>query len=220
MRAPLRQRRLSLSDVHAQYTTYCATGCCGCASSWNPTCFSDVPACQPCTGNPPHEFPNAPCSNGRWVVQGSQTGGLTVDGLVLLVGDYTLPTGSSLIIKGMSSQLNVTGKVLLREAVTLVLSDQELQVLKPLGFFRQTMTYVTAGATQPTIYGSGGGSNAVVYAHSKRACMRPFATTSGDTRTFTVSVRYVNNCNTWWIIVLCCSPSFIGVLAGVIIPFL
>ena len=205
----------SISDVHNQDISLCGTGCCGCSSAWSATCYNNVPVCKACTGTPPPQISNSTCSNGRWVIQGSYTGSLLINGSVILVGDYYLPASKSLIFVGFKSQLNVTGKVTLREGVTMVLSDAEINTLRPLGYLRYQVTYMTAGVAQSAL-GSSGGKGAVVYAHSRRKCLRPYVYVSGDSKTFTASFRYSTACNTWWIILLCCSPSILGFFGGII----
>jgi hypothetical protein len=151
------------------------------------------------------------------VIQGPFSGGLVVEGKVLVVGDYELPRGNSLIFVGTDSQLNVTGKATLRDGVIIYLSDDEIKELKPLGLLRQTMTYLIAGVKQ-TQLGSAGGKTTLLAAHSRRACLRPSTIASGDSVTYTTSLRYVNGCNSWWIILLCVSPSIVGFLLAIIIP--
>lgn len=202
------------STLTSQSINDCIEGCCGCASAWSSSpCLANPPSCKPCTGLPPREVPYI-CSNGRWVVQGPYTGPLTVSGNVLLLGDYTVPVGAVTIFHGIESKLNVTGKVRVQEALTFVITEPDMTLLKTFGgLIRKQTVYMTAGVSQP-VAGAIGGTHVRAAAQTKRQCLRPSTIVSGDTVTYTISYRYVNACNTWWIILLCFLPTIIGGLIG------
>lgn len=207
----------SNSNVKGQDLTSCGVGCCGCNSTWAGICQTDIPECAPCTGTAPPQIPDSYCSNGRWIINSSYTGPLTISAPTLLLGDYSLPKENLLLFIGFGATLNITGAVTIREAVTSVLNEKEMKHLKDLGrYTRKQVTYMTVGSPS-TLLGASMGKNVVFYVHSKRACQSPSAVTTGDVRTFSVSYRWATTCDTWWIMLVCILPSvLIAGLGGVV----
>lgn len=211
----------TMCTMGGQVTSLCVSGCCGCNAAWLAKgCASDVPACAPCSGNPPR----APglnvtmaCSNGRWVIPASYTGPLVIEGSALLGGDYTLPRDQVLVFVGWDAQLNVTGKATIRGSVVMYITEPQTRQLRLMGsLVRKSATYLTAGVTQ-TQAGSSVGRSVSFAAHTNRACQKPSAYPTGDSNIYTIGLRWNNTCNTWWIILLCVSPSIIGGLIALII---
>jgi hypothetical protein len=203
--------------VSGQNTDACIDGCCGCNADWtNAGCASDVGACAACTGTAPTGAVSSGCSNGRWVIPGSFAGPLVIEGKVLIGGDYELRRGETIVFVGWDSQLNVTGKITMRGAVVMFVNDEQLKELKLIGINRKLVTYMTAGVTQ-TLAGASTGKSVLFSAHTRRACQRPSATLSGDSATYSASLRWINACNTWWIILLCMSPTIIGFFFAIFI---
>lgn len=211
----------STCDVSRQNAALCVSGCCGCNAEWQATgCVSDVPACAACTGQPVHapgSNMELSCSNGRWVLPSSFTGPLVVQGRAIVGGDYTLPRDQVLIFVGWDAQLNVTGKASIRGSVVMYLTEPQARELRLIGSLnRKTVTYLTAGIAQ-TQPGSSVGRAISFSAHTNRACQKPYGTVTGDSTTYSVGLRWANTCNTWWIILLCVSPSILGGLIAVIV---
>jgi hypothetical protein len=110
----------------------------------------------------------------------------------------------------MDSYLNVTGKATLREAITFYILDAEIKALKPLGtLLRKSVPFMVTGSGSSTI-----GSNIISYTNARRKCNKPTVYTLGDARAYTASFRYLNTCNSWWIILVCVLPAVLGGFLG------
>jgi len=148
------------------------------------------------------------------VIPTSYVGPLVIQGRALVGGDYTLPRDEVLIFVGWDSQLNVSGKVSIRGSVVMYLTEPQQKELREIGSFnRKQFTYLTASIAQ-TQAGASVGRSTSFAAHPTRACQTPTSTVTGDSSTYSVSLRWRNSCNTWWIILLCVSPSIIGGLVA------
>lgn len=190
----------------------CGSGCCGCNAVWAVGCSSNVSVCQPCTGVAPFEV-NTTCINGAWVVPNSYTGGLTVNGQVLINGDYILPPTNLLVFYGWNSALNVTGKATIQESVTIAVPDDQVSTLSNLGSYnKQTASYMNTGSVSST-----SGSAINVVANTRQQCQIPRIYATGTASHYGASITNYNTCNTWWILVVSIVPPIaVGLLAGIL----
>lgn len=146
-------------------------------------------------------------------MRNSYTGPLTVNGSVLIMGDYTLPKTDLLVFNGWSSTLNVTGKATIQESITFFVTDAEVSTLNSLGTYtKHSVYYMTTKSGSST-----SGSAVRLVANARRHCNIPRINPNGNAYLYGASMNSFNNCNTGWILGVSIGvPLVVGLLAGLL----
>jgi len=171
------------------------------------SCINTVDLCPVCATPAPREAPDAICFQSNWYINHSHVGGMTVNGIVRVMGDMYVPKGEPLIFISITSQLFVQGNLTIHDDIIVVLNAEDDVLLLPTK--NAAYTYVdkmliTTGSSEST-----NPNTLKIFTHSKRACAKIPALLEGDTFDWEARFRWKNGCNTWWIATL-------GTLGGII----
>jgi hypothetical protein len=141
---------------------------------------------------------------------------LTVEGRAVLVGDLDVPAGQALVFVGGDSFLEVRGTIHVRGTIIFYVSEEERLELKQHKEDK-TVIYVEHPFMTSTHNEGTKPLTVRVSAHARRACNSPYAILKGSSTQWIAGWKYRNQCDLWWIIVLCTLPSVIGAFLSIIL---
>jgi hypothetical protein len=150
----------------------------------------------------------ATCSSGSWLIQGPYHGPLTVNGSVIIDGDYQLDRTQLLVFWGLSSSLQINGKATISESLLLFMDQTSTDAIKKVtktdknsDEVRYISSYIWTGFIKPRDGGTDP-INIAIYGRSSRACRSAIGTLSGASTSWNASFVIKDNCKLWWILLL------------------